>query len=143
MYLKLFVIREKGIKIINLELKCGYAIANIDERMFHKKHMIPDTVSLNTGDSITDTSAIKQTSKSKSILPLLKKQMLAFPDKVSAPKIDSDLSIHLCEKMLFFLVYEYYFSHVSTVNTSLTSFEGHLDKSIHIHNLLNSWYRIS
>jgi len=111
MYLKLFFIREKGIKIINLELKCGYAIANIDERMFRKKHTIPEynTVSLNTGDSITDTSAIKQTLKSKSILPLLKKQMLAFPDKVSVPKIDLDLSIYLCEKMLCFFVCEYYF----------------------------------
>jgi len=84
--------KEKGIKIINLELKCGYAIANIDERMFHKKRTIPEynTVSLNTGDSITDTSALKQTSKSKSILPLLKKHMLTFPDKVSfsVPKLD-------------------------------------------------------
>uniref|UniRef100_A0A0A9DM02 Uncharacterized protein n=1 Tax=Arundo donax TaxID=35708 RepID=A0A0A9DM02_ARUDO len=29
--------KEKGVKIVNLELKCGYVIANIDEKMFHKK----------------------------------------------------------------------------------------------------------
>lgn len=82
-----FYIREKGIKIINLELKCGHVIANIDERMFHKQS-IPEynTVSSNTGDAIMDTSAFKQTSKSKSVLPALKKQMLTFPDKVSLPK---------------------------------------------------------
>jgi hypothetical protein len=112
MYLKLFFsIREKGIKIINLELKCGYAIANIDERMFHKKRTIPEynTVSLNTGDSITDTSALKQTSKSKSILPLLKKHMLTFPDKVGVPKIDMEFSIYLCEKLLCSVICEYFF----------------------------------
>ncbi|KAJ1294163.1 hypothetical protein BS78_01G124900 [Paspalum vaginatum] len=84
--------KEKGIKIINLELKCGYAIANIDERLFRKKHTISEhnSVSSNTGDAITDTSAIKQTSKRKSILPVLKKQMLVIPDKVSfsVPKLD-------------------------------------------------------
>nr|CAB3498881.1 unnamed protein product [Digitaria exilis] len=75
--------KEKGIKIINLELKCGHVIANIDERMFHKQS-IPEynTVSSNTGDAIMDTSAFKQTSKSKSVLPALKKQMLTFPDKL-------------------------------------------------------------
>ncbi|OEL18536.1 Protein SABRE [Dichanthelium oligosanthes] len=84
--------KEKGIKIINLELKCGHVIANIDERLFCKKHTIPEynTVSSNTGDATMDTSAIKQTSKSKSVLPALKKQMLTFPDKVSfsVPKLD-------------------------------------------------------
>ncbi|KAF8733896.1 hypothetical protein HU200_014751 [Digitaria exilis] len=83
--------KEKGIKIINLELKCGHVIANIDERMF-RKQSIPEynTVSSNTGDAIMDTSAFKQTSKSKSVLPALKKQMLTFPDKVSfsVPKLD-------------------------------------------------------
>ncbi|RLN19084.1 protein SABRE isoform X1 [Panicum miliaceum] len=84
--------KEKGIKIINLELKCGHVIANIDERLFRKKHTVPEynTFSSNTGDAIMDTSAIKQTTKSKSVLPALKKQMLTFPDKVrfSVPKLD-------------------------------------------------------
>ncbi|CAN6317258.1 unnamed protein product [Urochloa humidicola] len=84
--------KERGIKIINLELKCGHVIANIDERLFSKKHTIPEynAVPSNTGDAIMDTSAIKHTSKSKSVLPALKKQMLTFPDKVSftVPKLD-------------------------------------------------------
>jgi len=56
--------------------------------MFHKKHTVPEynTFSSNTGDAIMETSAIKQTTKSKSILPALKKQMLTFPDKVGLPK---------------------------------------------------------
>jgi len=76
--------KEKGIKIINLELKCGHVVANIDERLFRKKHTVPEynTFSSNTGDAIMDTSAIKQTTKSKSVLPALKKQMLTFPDKL-------------------------------------------------------------
>lgn len=84
----LVFIREKGIKIINLELKCGHVIANIDERLFSKKHTIPEynAVSSNTGDATMDTSAIKHTSKSKSVLPAVKKQMLKFPDKVGLPK---------------------------------------------------------
>ncbi|KAL6893652.1 hypothetical protein ACP4OV_007750 [Aristida adscensionis] len=83
---------EKGVKIINLELKCGHVIANIDERMFYKKHtnLENNSGSANTGDSFSDTSAIEHTPKSRSILPALKKQMLAFPDKVSfsVPKLD-------------------------------------------------------
>jgi hypothetical protein len=68
-------------------LKCGYVIANIDEKMFHKKlaNSENSSDSANTGDAIVDTSVIKQTSKSKSILPALKKQMLTFPDKVCLP----------------------------------------------------------
>ncbi|KAK3149720.1 hypothetical protein QOZ80_3AG0221540 [Eleusine coracana subsp. coracana] len=84
--------KERGVKIVNLELKCGSVIANIDERMFHKKltNSENSSGSVNSGDSIVDASAIKQTSRSKSILPVLKKQMLAFPDKVSfsVPKLD-------------------------------------------------------
>ncbi|RLN43194.1 protein SABRE isoform X1 [Panicum miliaceum] len=62
------------------------------EKLFRKKHTVPEynTFSSNTGDAIMDTSAIKQTTKSKSVLPALKKQMLTFPDKVSfsVPKLD-------------------------------------------------------
>jgi hypothetical protein len=68
-------------------LKCGYVIANIDEKMFHKKLVNSENTSgsSNTGDTIMDTSAIKETSKSNSILPVLKKQILTFPDKVCVP----------------------------------------------------------
>ncbi|KAM0897907.1 hypothetical protein ACQ4PT_022264 [Festuca glaucescens] len=84
--------KERGVKIVNLELKCGDVTANIDERLFYKKHKKPgnDGVSENVGDAIAGTSSTKQPSKSKSILPALKKQMLVFPDKVSfsVPKLD-------------------------------------------------------
>lgn len=84
--LHFFFVRERGVKIVNLELKCGSVIANIDERMFHKKlaNSENSSGSASSGDAM-DTSAIKQTSKSKFILPVLKKQMLAFPDKVCLP----------------------------------------------------------
>lgn len=76
--------RERGVKIVNLEVKCGVITANIDERLFHKKHTKPEgfSGSENGGDASLDASAMNQTSKSKSILPSLKKQILAFPDKV-------------------------------------------------------------
>lgn len=84
--------KERGVKIVNLELKCGDVTANIDERFFYKKHAKPENngFSENAGDAIAGTSSTKQSSKSKSILPALKKQMLAFPDKVSfsLPKLD-------------------------------------------------------
>lgn len=65
-------------------MKCGDVTANIDERFFYKKHAKPENngFSENAGDAIAGTSSTKQSSKSKSILPALKKQMLAFPDKV-------------------------------------------------------------
>jgi hypothetical protein len=77
-------VRERGVKIVNLELKCGDVTANIDERLFYKKHKKPENngVSENAGGAIVGTSSTKQPSKSKSILPALKKQMLVFPDKV-------------------------------------------------------------
>jgi hypothetical protein len=84
--------KERGVKIVNLELKCGDVTANIDERLFYKKHKKPENngVSENAGGAIVGTSSTKQPSKSKSILPALKKQMLVFPDKVSfsVPKLD-------------------------------------------------------
>uniref|UniRef100_A0A0D3FMG5 FMP27/BLTP2/Hobbit GFWDK motif-containing RBG unit domain-containing protein n=1 Tax=Oryza barthii TaxID=65489 RepID=A0A0D3FMG5_9ORYZ len=84
--------KERGVKIVNLEVKCGVITANIDERLFHKKHTKPEgfSGSENGGDASLDASAMNQTSKSKSILPSLKKQILAFPDKISfsVPKLD-------------------------------------------------------
>jgi hypothetical protein len=58
----------------------GDVTANIDERLFYKKHTKPENngVSENGGDAIAGTSSTKQTSKSKSILPALKKQMPVF-----------------------------------------------------------------
>ena len=88
-------------------MKCGHVVANIDERLFRKKHTVPEynTFSSNTGDAIMDTSAIKQTTKSKSVLPALKKQMLTFPDKVGLPKMfELEISINLCEKLLWSFV---------------------------------------
>lgn len=83
-YKLLVFVRERGVKIVNLELKCGDVTVNIDERLFYKKHTKPEnnSGSENDGDANPGTSSTKQSSKSKSILPLLKKQMLAFPDKV-------------------------------------------------------------
>ena len=65
-------------------MKCGDVTANIDERLFYKKHANPENngVSENAGDAIASLSSTKQSSKGKSILPALKKQMLVFPDKV-------------------------------------------------------------
>uniref|UniRef100_A0A0E0D4L1 FMP27/BLTP2/Hobbit GFWDK motif-containing RBG unit domain-containing protein n=1 Tax=Oryza meridionalis TaxID=40149 RepID=A0A0E0D4L1_9ORYZ len=84
--------KERGVKIVNLEVKCGVITANIDERLFHKKHTKPEgfSGSENGGDAVLDASAMNQTSKSKFILPSLKKQILAFPDKISfsVPKLD-------------------------------------------------------
>ncbi|CAM0875467.1 unnamed protein product [Alopecurus aequalis] len=84
--------KERGVKIVNLELKCGDVTANIDERLFYKKDAKPENngVSENAGDAIGGLSSTEQSSKSKSILPALKKQMLVFPDKVSfsVPKLD-------------------------------------------------------
>lgn len=84
--------KERGVKIVNLELECGDVSANIDERLFHKKHtkLGNNSLSENAEEAIPGTSPTKLSSKSKSILPALKKQMLAFPDKVSfsVPKLD-------------------------------------------------------
>jgi hypothetical protein len=77
-YLQIVVFfRERGVKIVNLELKCGDVTANIDERLFYKKHTKPENngVSENAGDAIAGTSSTKRPSKSKSVLPALKKQM--------------------------------------------------------------------
>uniref|UniRef100_A0A0D9VXG2 FMP27/BLTP2/Hobbit GFWDK motif-containing RBG unit domain-containing protein n=1 Tax=Leersia perrieri TaxID=77586 RepID=A0A0D9VXG2_9ORYZ len=84
--------KEKGVKIVNFEVKCGIITANIDERLFHKKHTKSEGSNGSEigGDAAPDASAMRQTSKSKSILPSLKKKILAVPDKISfsVPKLD-------------------------------------------------------
>jgi len=60
-----------------------------------------------------DTSAIKQTTKSKSVLPALKKQMLTFPDKVGLPKCLSWKYLLIYVKSCYGLLLRILIFHVS------------------------------
>ncbi|KAJ3674692.1 hypothetical protein LUZ60_005308 [Juncus effusus] len=88
--------REKGVRILNLDLTCGDIIVTLDETLFLK----PSTKSETNITSENINNINKKAEKSKALLSAIKKKVYAFPEKVSfsVPKLDVKF-VHLGENL--------------------------------------------
>lgn len=76
--------REKGVKIIDLDLTCGDIIVSLNESLISKtskKLEISSDSDVIRGATL-DAMSTKMSSTSKTFLSSIKKQMFVFPEKV-------------------------------------------------------------
>ncbi|OAY71523.1 Protein SABRE [Ananas comosus] len=95
--------KEKGVKIIDLDLTCGDIIVSLNESLFSKTSKKLETASdsdIIRGATL-DAMSTKKSSTSKTFLSSIKKQMFVFPEKVSfsVPKLDVKF-MHLGEGLI-------------------------------------------
>ncbi|KAH7661259.1 FMP27 C-terminal protein [Dioscorea alata] len=82
--------RERGVKIRDLDVKCGDVTLNLNENLFLKNTTKSGTSDVDTSGGTFDSSVDKRSQKKKLSVLSMKNHILAFPEKVSfnMPKLD-------------------------------------------------------